>query len=206
MYLASMRLQCILISLLLVTAACGGRSMNKHLASDLLVEFPKDTLEKKDIEVLSTTQISGSEAIAETTLKTAFRLEKDHGVWVIREVRLGHGQWEKVENLVATLEKVKSAETGAMLDRIIKSIEEYRKANGALPVFKDYIGLSDLLSPRYLTPLIRLDAWRRPFGAESAGANTIVIRSAGPDGLFGTSDDICRTLTTGSGIENLILP
>jgi hypothetical protein len=192
MYLASMRLQYALISLLFVTA-CGGRSMNNHLARDLIVEFPRETLEKKDIEVLSITQVSGSTAIAETTVKAAFRFEKDHGAWVVREVRLGHGQWEKVDNLVTALGKVKSAETGEMLDRIVESIEKYRKANGTLPVFRDYIGLADLLSPRYLTPLIRLDAWRRPFAAESAGANTMVIRSAGPDGKFGTSDDIYRT-------------
>lgn len=190
-----MRLQPVLIALLLFGAACGGRSMNKHLARDLIVEFPRDTFEKKDIDVLSITQISGSEAIAETTLKTAFRLEKDHGVWVIREIRLGHGQWEKVDSFVKTLENVKSAETGEMLDRIVAALTKYLEQNGKLPVFQDYIALSDLLSPLYLTPLIRLDAWRRPFGAERTESGSIVVRSAGSDGKFGTSDDIFRTFS-----------
>jgi hypothetical protein len=192
MYLAFMRLQYVLISLLFVTA-CGGRSMNKHLARDLIMEVPKETFDKKDIEVLKIIQVGGSEAIAETSLKTAFRLEKDHGVWVVREVRLGHGQWEKVENFFRSLQEVKSAETGETLDRIAAAIRKYQKENGSLPVFQDYIGLSDLLSPRYLTPLIRLDAWQRPFAAERTGSNTIIIRSAGSDGKFGTSDDIFRT-------------
>jgi hypothetical protein len=124
----------------------------------------------------------------------AFRLEKVRGVWVVREVRLGHGQWEKVGNLVQALEKVKSEETSEMLSRVAEAILKYRKENGTLPVFMDYIGLSDVLSPKYMTPLIRLDAWRRPLGAERAGADSILLRSAGTDGQFGTDDDIRRTV------------
>ena len=139
-------------------------------------------------------QVSGSEAIAETTLKTAFRLEKSRGRWVVREVRLGHGQWEKAGNLFQTLEKVKSEETSEMLDRIDEAIRKFRDANGTLPVFKDYIGLSDLLSPKYVTPLPRLDSWRRPFWAEITQQNSIVIRSAGPDGRYYTDDDLSCTI------------
>jgi hypothetical protein len=187
-----MRLEYFLVPVLLLTA-CGGRSMNSHLATKLIMEIPQETLEKKDIEVVNIIQVSGSEAIADTTLKTAFRLEKVRGKWAVREVRLGHGQWEKVSDLVQTLEVVKIEETRQLCDRIAEAIRRYQEANGALPVFKNYIGLSDLLSPTYLTPLIRLDAWNRPFEAERTGSNTIVIRSAGPDGRFGTKDDIIRT-------------
>jgi len=187
-----MRIGYILVSVLLL-AACGGRSMNKHLARDLIMEVPLETLEKNDVEVVNITQISGSEAVAETTLKAAFRLEKHRGKWVVREVRLGHGQWENVDNFAKTLVELKAAETRGMLGRIAEAIGKYRESNGALPVFKDYIGLSDTLSPNYLTPLIRLDAWRHPLQAERTGPDSIVIRSAGPDGKFGTRDDIIQT-------------
>ena len=188
-----MRLQCALISVLLLTA-CGGRSINKNMTRDLIMGLPEEHLEEKDIEILNLTQVSGSEAIAETRLRTAFRLEKVRGMWVVREVRLGQGQWEKVSNLLQTLEKVKTEETGAMLDRIAEAILRYRKENLNLPVFVDYIGLSDLLSPKYLSPLIRLDAWRRPLAAERTGSGEILLRSAGPDGQFGTDDDIRRNV------------
>jgi hypothetical protein len=198
LYLASMRLsslhfECVLASMLLLTA-CGGRSMNKDLARDLIIDIPGEDLEKKDIEVVSVTQVSGSEAIAQTTLKTAFRLERVRGTWVVREVRIGHGQWEKVSNLLESLNKVKKEETGEMLDRISEAVRKYREANGPVPEFKDYVGLSDLLSPKYLDPLIRLDAWRRPFWAGRTQANALVIRSAGPDGHYFTEDDISRTI------------
>lgn len=75
-----------LLVFLLFLSACGGRSMNKHLARDLIIHIPAEALEKKDVEVVNISQVSGSEAIAETTLKTAFRLERVKGAWIVREV------------------------------------------------------------------------------------------------------------------------
>jgi len=167
--------------------------MNNDLARDLIIQLPREALEKEDVEVLKVIQVSGSEAIAETALKTAFRLEKVRGNWVVREIRIGHGQWEKVSNLLQTLEEVKAIETHEMLDRIADAIRKFREATGVLPEFRDYIGLSDQLSPKYLTPLIRLDAWRRPLWAERTGSASITLRSLGPDGRYGTGDDISRT-------------
>jgi hypothetical protein len=188
-----MRCEYCLISILLLTA-CGGRELGKNTARHLIVDIPEESLQKEDVDVVNVTQASGSEAVVETRLKTAFRLERVRGKWVVREVRIGHGQWEKVNDLIRTLDFVKTEETREMLDALTEAVEKYRGDKGSLPVFKDYIGLSDLLSPRYLTPLIRLDAWRRPFEAELRGSNTIVIRSAGPDGKFDTADDIVRTI------------
>ena len=64
------------------------------------------------------------------------------------------------------------------------------KELGGLPEFSDYIGLSNLLNPDYLTPLIREDAWRRPLAAYRLGSNSVRLVSAGPDGKLGSSDDI----------------
>jgi hypothetical protein len=194
LYLASMCFRYFLIAILLLLTACGRRTMNTHLAGDLIREIPRETLEKADIEVLSITQASGSEAIAETKVKTAFRFEKVGSNWVVREIRMGHGQWEKVGNLAQTLEKVKIDETAKMLDLIAEATRKYRETNGTLPSFKDYIALSDQLTPKFLTPLIRLDSWRRPFMAERTKSNLIVVRSAGPDSRYYTDDDIFRSI------------
>ena len=188
-----MRFEYCLIAILLLTG-CGGRSLGEHTARNLIIEIPEESLEKEDIDVVNVTQVSGSEAIVETRLKAAFRLQRVEGKWIVREVRLGHGQWEKVNNLVQTLDFVKAEETRRMLDTIAASIEKYRDDHGSTPVFKDYVSLSDLLSPKYMTPLIRLDAWRRPIQAEVGASNTIVLRSAGPDGQYGTADDIVKTI------------
>ena len=188
-----MRLAYCLISILLLTG-CGGPGLGKHTAQDLIIDIPEESLRKEDVDIVDVTQVSGSEAVVETRLKATFLVEKVRGKWLVREVRLGEGQWEKVNDLIQTLNFVKAEETRKMLDTIAEAIERYRRENGSIPVFKDYIALSDLLSPKYLTPLIRLDAWRRPFEAELSGSNTIVIRSAGPDGKYGSTDDIVKTI------------
>jgi hypothetical protein len=180
---------------MLLFAGCAARSINTNLARDAIVEIPQGALEKEDVEVMKLGRISGSEAIAETRLKTAFRLEKVKGQWVVREIKLGHGHWEKIGNLSEALEHVKIEETKIMIGRITEAIQKYRESTGNLPSFKSYVALSDQLSPKYLTPLIRLDSWRQPLEAMQSDANTILVCSAGPDGKFHTADDICKTIS-----------
>ena len=84
-----------------------------------------------------------------------------------------------------TLNEVKTEETKKLLDRIAQAIQKYQESTGHLPAFDNYVALSDALSPEFLTPLIRLDAWRHPLEAQS-----ILIWSPGPDGKSNTSDDI----------------
>ena len=189
-----MRLKYLLVAVLLLTA-CGKRNINANLARDLIAGIPHESLEKQDLEVVKVTQLSGSEAIAETRIKAAFRFEKVQGKWVVREVRIGHSQWEKISDILQALDALKTEETRKSLDRIAEAILKYREVNGSLPAFKNYVSLSDILSPTYLTPLIRLDAWRRPLEAQRLDANTILLLSDGPDGKYGTSDDIRRTVS-----------
>ncbi len=193
-----MRKGYLLITVLFLTSlfqtSCGGGGINAKHARNLIVDMPQEVFEKEDVEVVNVRQITRTEAIAEIRLKTAIRYEKIGDEWVIREVRLGHGQWEQVSSLLQALETVKAEETRKMLDRIADAVLKFRETNNSLPVFSDYIGLSDLLSPKYLTPLIRLDAWRRPLGAERSTANTIRVWSAGSDGKEGTEDDIRKTI------------
>lgn len=184
----------LLIAILFLTA-CGGRTMNTGLAKNLIIKMPEEILKNDDVEVVKVSQIGGTEAIAETRLKAAVRFKRVGNEWQIREVRFGHGQWEELSNLLQALEAVKAEETRRMLDRIAEAIGKYRQANNTLPVSKDYVSLSDVLSPMYLTPLIRLDAWRRPLRAERVDADTIRVWSEGPDGRSGTADDISRTVS-----------
>jgi hypothetical protein len=188
-----MRSRYFLICILLLTG-CAPRSITSHVARDRIVEVAAGPLEKEDVEVRKLTPVGGSEAIAETRLKTAFRLEKVNGEWLVREVRIGHGQWEKVTNLEAALGAVKLEETQETLNRLAAAVTKYREITGNLPSFKDFVELSDQLTPKYLSPLIRLDSWRQPLHAERPNADSILLRSAGPDGKPGTSDDLTRTI------------
>jgi hypothetical protein len=189
-----MRSEYLLMAALILTA-CGGRKINIDTAADAIAGISDDSFTKKDMEVTGVRQTSGSEAIAETKIQAAFRLEKVRNKWVVREVRLGHGQWETVSNFEQALQMVRVEETGKMLDRIAGAIRKYQESKGSLPVFKDYVSLSDILSPTYLDPLIRLDAWRRPLEATPQYSRGILLQSAGPDGLMGTADDIYKAVS-----------
>jgi hypothetical protein len=193
LYLEAMRSEYLLLALMLLTA-CGGRKINADIAADAILNMPRESFAKKHVNVVGITQTSGSEAIVETRIHAAFRLEKVRNLWVVKEVRLGHGQWEKVGNFEKALEMVRTEETRKMLDRIAEAILKYRDSKGSLPLFKDYVSLSDLLSPMYLDPLIRLDAWRQPLEALPQDSKGIQLRSAGPDGKFGTNDDINKAI------------
>jgi hypothetical protein len=188
-----MRLEYFLVAAL-VFASCGGRKINANLAVNAIRGIPDESFKKNDVDVVNIIQMSGGKAIVETKLRTAFRLDKIGNKWVVCEVRIGRGQWEKVDNLERALAMVRIEETRIILDRIAEAILKYRESNGSLPEFKDYVSLSDLLSPTYLTPLIRMDAWMKPLEASHQDSNTILLQSAGPDGKLGTADDIVKTV------------
>jgi len=179
----------ILLIVLLLLPACGGRKMNDTLARNLIVGMNGDAMRKSDVEIVNVRQITSGEAIAETRARVAFRFENNGNVWRVREMRIGHGQWESVENIERALNQVKTEETKKLLALIADAIQKYGEANQRLPVFKDYVDLSDQLAPRFMTPLIRLDAWQRPFEASMSGSD-ILLHSAGPDGIIGNQDDV----------------
>jgi hypothetical protein len=184
-----------LLGLALLLSGCGGRAISKRLARDVIIGSPAGELAKGDVEVLSITEVGAHDAIAETYLHTSFHLEKVGSDWVIREVRVGNGQWQKLEDVQRALQQARIDETRRMLDKIAAAIEAYRQKNGRLPDFIDYIALSDALSPLYLSPLIREDAWNHALAAVRLSQDTIRLVSAGPDGKPGTADDIELTRT-----------
>ena len=179
----------VLLAILLLLSACGGRKMNDALARNLIVGMNSNAIHKNDVEIVNVRQISANAAVAETRALVAFKFENDNKAWRVREIRIGHGQWENIENLEKALTQVKTEETKELMAKVVEAIQKYRDVNQRFPVFKDFIDLSDQISPGFMTPLVRLDAWRVPFEASLSGEN-IVLRSAGPDGVMGTVDDI----------------
>ncbi len=186
-----------LLSLALLSNGCGGRAINKKLARDVIVGSPAAVLAKNDIDVVSVTEVGSREAVVETYVHTAFRLERVGHDWVIREVKVGQGQWERLDDLVRTLQQVKIEETHRLLEKIAAAIEAFEQKNGRVPEFQNYVELSDALYPVFLSPLVRDDAWKRPLYAFRTSPNAVRLLSAGPDGKPGTPDDIELVRTFG---------
>ncbi len=179
-----------MLGLALLANGCGGRAVGKDMARDLIIGAHADALTKGDLEVLAITQVGSGEAVVETQVHTAFRLRRVGGAWVVREVKVGQGQWESLDDILHSLQQVKIEETRRSLEKIAAAIDAYRQKNGRLPAFKNFIDLSDALYPLYLTPLIREDSWKHPLVATPAGPGAIRLVSPGPDGKLGTPDDI----------------
>ena len=175
----------------LLSNGCGGRAINKKTAQTVI----SSEAHLKSVDVESVSQTTSGQAIVQTRVSAAFRLEKAGGQWVIREVKIGENPWEKLENVLTTLNRVKREETERMLEQVASALDAYREKNGRLPDFKDYVSLTDALNPDYLSPLIRLDSWAQPLVAVRTSASQVQLTSAGPDGKVGTQDDIAITRT-----------
>jgi Type II secretion system (T2SS), protein G len=173
----------------LVSAACGGRSVNKNSARALIAGIQATSVGKDSVTVDSVTQ-AGSSMVVETQVKTAFRLEKTKGEWKVKEIRIGDREWESLDVLLQALERAKAEKTRASLEAVMDAVGKYRQKYGSLPAFRDYVALSDSLYPAFMDPLIRLDAWQHPLAAYRVGDDTVRLTSAGGDGKTGTADDI----------------
>jgi hypothetical protein len=181
----------LLVLVSLVLTACGGRSINKKTAEKII--SAEALLKSGSLDVESVSQTSSGQAVVQAKIPAAFRLEKVRGEWVIREVKLGNHPWEKLETVVAALNRVKTEEAKQMLERVASALDRLRDTIGGLPEFRDYVSLSDVLNPDYLSPLIRLDPWGQPLVALRLSPVSVQLLSAGPDGKIGTQDDISVT-------------
>ena len=189
----AVRVRIALLLCLFLLMGCGGRTLTKKMARNQIAGF-EGTLDQKDIDIDSVNQ-SGASAIAEARVRAAFKLEKVNDAWVVREIRVGNRPWEKVEDILRALDQIKTQRTRELLGQVMAAVERYRVKVGHLPSFTDYISLSDLLSPNFLSPLIREDSWQRPLAAYKSGPDGIRLVSPGADGLPGTADDIELTQT-----------
>jgi hypothetical protein len=185
----------LMLAVAAVAGGCGSRTITTKLAQDAIVGAHEDTLADKDLQVVSIVQLGPGDAVAETQLHTAFRLQKVDNQWVVREVRVGRGEWEKLDDILRALEQFKIDETRRIFDAIFSALDTYTRKNGHLPQFRNYIELSDALFPLYLPHLVREDPWKRPLAAMQTGPGEICITSAGADGKPGTADDIERSRT-----------
>lgn len=171
-------------------AGCAGRSLGHKAARNVIMDVVPDGLESGDVEVDTVSQTGSRDAVVEAKVRAAFRLENEQGRWLIREIRVGRHQWERLDLILQALESAKTQETRRILEEVASGLEAYARKNGGIPAFKDFVALSDALYPGFLPKVIRLDAWERPFAAARVSGNTVRLSSSGPDGKAGSSDDI----------------
>lgn len=167
-------------------ASCG-RSIEKQ-ARDQVRTFSNADLGKKQVKVFNVNRI-GSTATAEVNIQTAVKMSRNEGKWLIEEIRLGSKKWEDIHRIIAALELIRKEDTLACMETVGDAVKAYTAENGPLELDTDFTSLIDMLSPRFLEEPIREDAWDNPFILLVTNEG-FLIRSTGPDGRPGNSDDL----------------
>ena len=148
------------------------------------INLPSDAVRVKEVSAI------GNSATVVAQVETAFRFEKGgDGKWRVAEIRTGDRRWEDVDLLVKALNAEKTSRARAELESIAVALESYRREHGFYLESKTEAALIDILNPRYLPSIIRVDPWHQPYQYEGT-RGSFVLRSNGPDEKPNTADDV----------------
>lgn len=173
-----------LIGVVAVARELGSREAREKIAVALGLDSPDG------IHIKNISRGMGSEAIVLAQFEAAFRFTTDkEGNWQAVEVRTGDRTWESIELIHTALRKEKALRTGADLRTMATALEAYKRDNGAYVRAENGSRLMDHLAPRYLSSIIRLDAWSRELNYKGS-AEGYRLSSLGADGKPETDDDI----------------
>jgi len=148
------------------------------------IQLPSDAVRIKEVSAM------GNSATVVAQVETAFRFDKGgDGKWRVAEIRTGDRRWEDVDMLVKALNAEKTARARAELESIATALESFHRERGFYVEAKTEAALIDNLNPRYLSRVIRIDPWHRPYEYEGT-RTSFVLRSDGPDEKPNTADDV----------------
>jgi len=176
-----------LLLILLLVPGCG-KSMEKQI-QDQVRTLGGASLDREQVQITGIQEM-GDYAIAEVQVSTAVKLRKERDQWILDEVRLGDRRWERAENILKALNQERAEATLRQLQSIQQGIQKYESQNGSVPQVASFEALIDVLTPKYESQVIRIDAWSNSFYYRAAGTHRYSLRSGGGDGRVGTEDDL----------------
>lgn len=182
----------LVLFVVLVAATSCGKSVEKQIR-DQVRTFDGASLGDKQVEVTKVTEM-GDHATAEVQITTGVKMVKENGKWVIEEFRIGDRRWEKVEHILALINEKRKATTLEQMNLITEGIERFANINLRIPQVSSSEKLADLLFPRFQSQFTPVDAWTNPFFYRPRGDREYELRSLGPDGRYGTPDDLIAAI------------
>jgi hypothetical protein len=132
---------------------------------------------------------SDASALISSLVQLDFRLARESRGWTVASVRSGDRDWIDVRGIAAAVDQSKRSMASDELSLIAQALDKYRSDRGFYVVSDKESVLVDHLSPTYLTRVIRIDPWHRPYQYEGQQTQ-YSLRSLGPDGKPNTGDDI----------------
>ncbi len=159
------------------------------LANLIGVTLPSDAVRIKEISAglpLASTQ----SALVEAIVTLDFRFSREgKSDWKLSGVRGGSHAWVDPEQVSAAINNSKTSQARAEMQMIAAALERFRAKRGSYITSKNHAVLIDLLSPDFLSRIIRVDPWQRPYEYDGT-SDHFTLRSAGPDRKPNTPDDI----------------
>lgn len=177
---------CLLIALNYARAAAdlSPQEARRLIARMAGIELPSNAVRVREVSSL------GSSAVVTAQVETAFRFARgEDGKWRVAEVRTGDNRWEDVDMIARAVNSEKAERARAELETIQTALESFRRERGFYVAAKDTSALVDQLNPGYLTRVIRVDPWHRPYRYEGT-PDGFTLRSTGVDGEVNTPDDV----------------
>lgn len=163
---------------------------SRCLVAELLaVTLPSDDVRIKEMSALNLPFGSESSALITALVHVDLRLTQENRDWRVSEFKSGTRDWTRIDALSSALNETKRVAATSDLTTIANALMEFRRERGFFVVSEKESVLIDHLNPRYLTRVIRVDPWHRPYQYEGA-QDRFSLRSLGPDGKSGTADDI----------------
>lgn len=159
------------------------------VATLLGVTLPSDDVRIKDVSPFGLSLGSESAALVTALIQVDFRLARDAKGWRVTDLKSGTRDWVNVSDIPIAIDQVKRSAANEDLSTIAKALGDFRRDRGYFVVSDKESVLIDHLSPRYLTRVIRIDPWHRPYQYDGQ-QDRYSLRSLGPDGKPNTPDDI----------------
>jgi hypothetical protein len=167
------------------------------IASLLGVQLPSDAVRIREVSPLAVPLSSRPTALVVATVAADFRFSKaPKASWRVAGVRTGNREWADPDAILTAVNADKAARARAELASIATALQAFHRERGFYVESKSEAELIDHLCPRYLSRVIRVDPWLRPYRYE-ATRDHFTLRSTGPDGKENTVDDIALTGAAG---------
>jgi hypothetical protein len=184
-----------LIPLVIVARAVSAEKISVAQVRQLLEHLGGADFKSEQVQIRRITGGMAGDVVVEARIETAWRLVRDKGNWRVAEVRLGDRHWESLELVEEAVRREKVRRTLGIMEELDRALGDYHRDQSAFVDTNRITELLDAISPRYLATPHRLDLWGNQFDYHGS-ADRYQLRSAGPDGRFGSADD----LLTGSAI------
>ena len=154
------------------------------------VTLPSDDVRIRDVSPFGLSLgSSDATALIDALVQLDFRFARERRGWEVVAIKSRNRDWTDVRGIVSSMDQLKRSMATEELSLIAQALDSYRRDRGIFVVSDKGSVLIDHLSPKYLSRVIRLDPWSRPY--QYQGEQTAYsLSSLGPDGKPKAPDDI----------------